>query len=116
MPDRKQTVHILISATYETDEPIPSRFLSNAVRDIVGRTEVLNSILTYQMPYPISPMQCGLKECWADFTDEEREGFAEQYPDLATAISLMCGEGDDKEDGEGQPGTSQDSTGIEHKQ
>lgn len=115
MPDRKQTVHILISATYETDEPIPSRFLSNAVRDIITRTEVLNNITTYQMPYPISPMQYGLKEQWALLDEWDRERLGEMFGDLATAIALMCGD-DDEEKGKGQPGTPQDSTGIEHKQ
>jgi hypothetical protein len=115
MPDRKQTVHLLISATYETDELIASQAFTKVIQKALFKTETLLNIITYQMPYPINPMQCGLKECWRDFTDEEREGFAEQYPDLATAISLMCGDDNDKEDGEGQPRIESDSTGVEHK-
>jgi hypothetical protein len=93
-------VHFLIAGSYETfTTPIRSGALSAVIRSKIcqgfGEHRPLQ-IMTYQMPYLISPVKCGLKECWADFTDEEREGFAEQYPDLATAIALMCGDNDGK--------------------
>jgi hypothetical protein len=88
--EKKRTVHLLITATYETDEPIPSRFISHAVRDIIERTELLNQITTYQMPYAVPPMHLGLKEVCRRMGSSYDE-FAERYPDLAMAISLMVG-------------------------
>lgn len=90
----KKTIHVLISATYEATAPVKSEFLTSVIRgallDSAGRRH-LNKVITYQMPYELTPMQCGLKDEWDRMSEKEVELFADQYPELATAISLMIG-------------------------
>ena len=101
----KKFVHVLITATYgPTAMPVPSSMLSAAVGDMLLRTEEVHNIVAYSMPYGISPVDCGLREAWGKFDESEREVFADQFPDLATAIALMVGVDD-----EGKPGTASDS-------
>jgi hypothetical protein len=95
----KQFVHILITATYEAKDPIPSCVINREVQDInsLRKHTTLQNMITYQMAYPIRPTDCGLKDVWDKMDRYEREEFAESYPQLATAIALMCG-GDDGEE------------------
>jgi hypothetical protein len=83
---------------------------------VMNLGEQMCSITTYSMLYPVSPTACGLKDIWDSLSDGDREEFVDRYSDLATAISLMCGDDDDEKKGKGQPGTSQNSTTTEHKQ
>jgi hypothetical protein len=93
----KQFVHVLIAATYSSNLPIPSKILADGVTDRLIRTEELHTITAYSMAYPIRPTDCGLKDVWDKMDDGEREMFSDNYPQLATAIALMCG-GDDGEE------------------
>jgi hypothetical protein len=96
MLDRKQFVHVLIAASYEGD-PIPSRMLSDVVSDrVISLGEEMRQIMTYQMPYPVSPVACGLKDVWGSYDVADKEMFAEAHPDLATAIALMVGVEDER--------------------
>jgi hypothetical protein len=92
----KQFVHVLIAMTYEAEDPIPSWVINREVQDInsLRKHTTLQNMITYQMAYPIRPTDCGLKDAWDKMDDGEREMFSDNYPQLATAIALMCG-GDD---------------------
>lgn len=100
----KQFVHVLIAATYSTDDPIPSKILADRVARQLMRTEELHTITAYSMAYPIRPTDCGLKDAWDKMDDGEREMFSDNHPQLATAIALMCGGND-----EGKPGAASNS-------
>ena len=92
----KKFVHVLITASYE-DKPLPSHALSHAVSHYLNTMVEVQKVMTYQMPYVISPMQCGLKDVWDNMTDDERMFLRESHLELATAIALMCGDDDEKE-------------------
>lgn len=102
----KKFVHVLIAVTYESDDPIPSRMLGNILGSYIGVTEKLHTLTTYQMPYAVDPMQCGLREVWGKIDREQRFAFGQLYPELATAIALMCGGDDGKARSTGSPETN----------
>jgi hypothetical protein len=97
MADKKAFVHVLIAATYSTSIPIPSKILGDVLADRLMRTTDLHTVTAYSMAYPIRPTDCGLKDVWDRMSDEYKEVFADQFPDLATAIALMCGGNDGEE-------------------
>jgi hypothetical protein len=84
--------HVLISATYESDSAVTSSDVTRILREgFEERDYDLHQIMSYQMPYPQSPMAAGLRDGWMRMTDVERRRLSESFPELYQPLLILLG-------------------------
>lgn len=82
--------HILVTGTYTSLEAIPSKTMTEGIKDVIVSNEGDPiALMSYTTGYPMSPVECGLKDAWLALTNEQRHNVSESYPELHRAIFLL---------------------------
>lgn len=83
--------HVILTATYESNQAIPSKTFTQAIKETIDREPDAQAAaaVTYTSHFPINPMNVAIKDVWMNMSTVERRDLEKWYPDLTKTIFLL---------------------------